>query len=221
MYVETEAGNAFVHLQVGLGKAQHQDKGQQYAGGRRGGCPSRERRRERREAAREASTSAGEAVTVGQVEKEHLVAEEAVEKVDDKIPEAEDVTEENSFVIPQIDGANDGDEHYKLEIEAHDTVTEDDIVEALEANFYGTLEDDEVEKNNISLRYLSIQNLNLERHLENEPRKILNYKISIKENDTARKIIESWKERYNFDELAFTNFDFKNKSIRIREVSRV
>ena len=109
---------------------------------------------------------------------------------------------------------------YELEIESHDSSTEDDVIEVLEANFYGTLDDKCVEKNDPS-RNIIIQNLNVENHLENEHRKIVNYKVIAKDNDTVQEIFESWKERYNFDELAFKNYDFENKSIRIRQVSRL
>ena len=62
-----------------------------------------------------------------QVGKEQPVAEEATEKVDAKIDEAGNVTEEDIFRIPQIDGMADDDAHYELQIEAHDTCTEDEI----------------------------------------------------------------------------------------------
>ena len=81
-------------------------------------------------------------------------------------------------MLPQIDGTVDNDAHYELEIEAHDTCTKDEIVEALEANLYGTLDDEKEEKS--ELRYLIIQNLTEERLLENENRKVLNYKIAVK-----------------------------------------
>ena len=141
LYVETEAGNAFVQLQVGLGQApQHPQKGQQHVGGHRGGGPARERRRMRREAARKATVAAEEAVADEQDGKEILVAEEATENIDGE-------QEEEIFQIPQIDGTVDSDVHYELQIEAHDTCTHDEVVEALEANFYGTLDDENEEKN--------------------------------------------------------------------------
>jgi hypothetical protein len=49
----------------------------------------------------------------------------------------------------------------------------------------------------------------------------VNYRIAVKENESVRRIIESWQERYNFDELAFENYDYENRSIRILEVSIV
>ena len=49
----------------------------------------------------------------------------------------------------------------------------------------------------------------------------MNYKIAVKENDTVSKIIESWKTRYNFDELAFENYNYETRSISIKAVSRL
>ena len=52
LHVESEAGNAFVSLQVGLGHAHLLDGSGQHVGGHRGGSPAKQRRRERREADR-------------------------------------------------------------------------------------------------------------------------------------------------------------------------
>jgi hypothetical protein len=196
LYVETEAGNAFVHLQVGLGQHEHPHHGQEHAGGRRSGGPARQRRRERRAASRQVFVSAEEAVTNSQAVRETTIADEAIEKVDDEIAEA-DVTEEDisNGRIPQINGTADGDAYYELKIEAHNACTESDVVEALEAKFYGTLDDENVEKND-PIRYIIVQHSNVESHLENEPRKILNYKVSVKENEIVGNIFEKWKERY-------------------------
>ena len=43
LFVETEAGNAFVHLQVGLGQALQHPQKEGHLGGLRGGGPARER----------------------------------------------------------------------------------------------------------------------------------------------------------------------------------
>ena len=56
LYVEKEAGNAFVHIQVSLGKSQLHPH--EPVGARRGGDPARQRRGERRLAARQATTAA-------------------------------------------------------------------------------------------------------------------------------------------------------------------
>ena len=65
---------------------------------------------------------------------------------------------------------------------------------------------------------LVIQNLKLESPCQNGKQKIVNFKIAVKENALATNIIESWRERYNFGELAFKNYDYENRSIRIDKV---
>ena len=128
------------------------------------------------------------------------------------------MTEKEPFKIPQIDGLVDSDASYKLQIEAHDDCTEEEVLEALDANFHDTLKD-KIKGDNKELNHLVIQNLNEESACENE--KLMNFKIEVKENVLATSIIESWKERYQFDELAFKNYDYENRSIRIDKVTRL
>jgi hypothetical protein len=49
---------------------------------------------------------------------------------------------------------------------------------------------------------------------------VVHYKLILKDVDKVHEFSESWKTRYNIDELAFTNCDFENKSIKIIKVSR-
>ena len=128
------------------------------------------------------------------------------------------MTEE--FQIPQIDGNADGEAHYELKIETHDDCTHNEIVEAMEANFFGTIDDKKIEDSDY-LKSWIIQHLKKESLLENEKRKVVNYRIAVKENDSVRRIIRSWQGRYNFDELAFKNYDYENRNIRILDVLRV
>ena len=108
----------------------------------------------------------------------------------------------------------------ELRIEAHEDCTEEEVTEAVEANFLGTLSDQK-EGDNPELNHLVIQNLNLESKCANDKRKLFSYKVTVKENVLASRIIESWKERYKFDELAFQNYDNENRSIRIDKVTRM
>ena len=109
---------------------------------------------------------------------------------------------------------------YDLEIESFASATEKDVVEVLEANFHGTLDAKHVEKTYI-LRNIMLEKLEKGEKLVEENRKIENYKVDVKDNGKVHEIFDSWKTRYNFDELAFTNYDFESKSIRIRKVSRI
>ena len=72
----------------------------------------------------------------------------------------------------------DNDASYEVQIEEHDTCTEGKIIEAIEANFHETF-DVEDKVDNEQLNYLFIQNLNEERCLENENRKIMKYKLTV------------------------------------------
>ena len=105
-----------------------------------------------------------------------------------------------------------------IELGAFENVTE--VIEALDANFHVTLKD-QIEGDTKELNHLVIQNLNKESACENEKRKIMNFKIAVKENVLATSIVESWKERYHFGELAFKNYNYENRSIRIDKVTRL
>lgn len=221
LFVETEAGNAFVHLQVGLGQAQqHPQNGQVYVGGRRGGGPARERRREKRFAERQATVAAEEAVEVAQIDENNFVAEEATANSDAELDVSGDMTEQVRSKIPQIDGTADSDVYYKLQIETHETCTQEEVIEALEANFFETISDKK-EGGNEYIHHLFIENLDVESLLETKSRKFMNFKIAVKDDDKSTALIESWNERYNFDELAFKNYDYENKSIRIEKATRL
>ena len=50
----------------------------------------------------------------------------------------------------------DSDASYELQIETHDDCTEDEVIEALEANFHGALSDQK-EGDNKELNYLVIK----------------------------------------------------------------
>ena len=84
--METEAGHAFVNLQVGLGQALLHLQ----PGGHRGGGPARARRREKRLAARQ---TAEEARKVTQVENMKAASEEDNANSDTEVGASENVTE--------------------------------------------------------------------------------------------------------------------------------
>ena len=119
LFVETEAGDAFVQLQVGLGMANHLE-----------------------EAAKDL-----------QIEKDTADAEKATEK--DMLGDT----------IPQVDGIANVTVKYNLEIEAFDLCTEEDIVEVLEANFFGTLDESDGVMDDV--REILIENLHREKTIEN------------------------------------------------------
>ena len=71
-------------------------------------------------------------------------------------------------------------------IEAFESCTEDDIVEILEANFFETLDESEGKLDDV--REIKIENLNREQAIENGKRKIVNFSVTVKENDVVQDI---------------------------------
>ena len=172
LHVETTAGNAVVNLQVGLGQAKQACGGVSQngasgdgmlGGGGRGGSPSRQRRRQRREAERE-KEKAAEAV------------EGSVEKVDQETSTEEELVNE--------DKASDESANfleYELKIDAHVDCKNYDLIEVIEVNFDGSLDDMKAEKGDVG-RYIQV-------HKEHDhkdeikcegDRRILVYRVSIK-----------------------------------------
>jgi hypothetical protein len=98
----------------------------------------------RREASRQEATAvaAETAATAANAEKEKLLSEVATDPFEESNV-SEEVTE--NFQIPQMDGNVDGEAHYELKIETHDDSTHDEIAKAMEANFYGTIDDKKIE----------------------------------------------------------------------------
>ena len=135
--------------------------------------------------------------------------------MDDKVEKVETDCEPLS-PIPQFDGSSSGYTfypEYNLLFEAHEQYTDDDIVKAIKNNLYGTLDDKKVDKKD-KVRYLLVEKIDT---LSNLPA----FKIIVKEEKLARDIIESWKTRYEFDELAFANAVYGKISIKIGEVKRL
>ena len=203
LHVETTAGNAVVNLQVGLGQAKqvHGGVSQNGAsgGGGRGGSPSRQRRRQRREAEREKVKAAEE--VEGNVDQEEELAKE--EKPSDE-SESADILQ------------------YELKIDAHVDCKNYDLVEAIEVNFDGSLDDMKAEKDDVG-RYIQVQK-------EHDPkddsncegdRKLSVYRVSITNCENSKAVIESWRERHNFDDLAFHRAVRDKINIRIREIKRL
>ena len=205
LYVETEAGNAFVNLMVGLGQALPLPGEHVPAGGR----PAKERRKVRRAAVREGTVAAEKAVVAANSGQDK--AEEALlEKKD--IAEAETVFEKvMNSPIPQIDGTADRNVCYELTVEAHMECTHDDVIEAIEANFFGSLDDENVKEND-PLRYIIVQQADENQKL---------YEVAVKDNETSMKVIEKWNDPYEFDDLAFKNSVYDKIKIKIREVRRL
>ena len=134
LHVETRAGNAVVNLQVSADGAS--------GGGCRRGSPSRQRRRQRREAERVEKLAAAEEV------------DERVENVDQ-----ETSTEELSGKEEKLSEESKSREdllEYELKIDAQGDCKNFDVMEAIEVNFDGILNDMKVSEDDVC-RFLHIQ----------------------------------------------------------------
>jgi hypothetical protein len=134
-----------------------------------------------------------------------------------KADEAEDASEKKTTSpIPQVDGPSDSNICYKFKVEAHETCMHEDILESIEANFLGCLDDAKVEKD-APLRKLVVR-----KSKENSIKKDIRlYEVKVIENEIVNRIIESWNTPYTFDDLAFKNAVRDEIVINIQEVQRL
>ena len=212
LHVESTAGNAVVNLQVGLGQARQVYGGVSPNGasgvGCRGGSPSRQRRRQRREAEREKVKAAEE------------VFEGNVEKVDQETSTEEELAKEEK---PSDESENSPDIlEYELKIDAHVDCKNYDLIEAIEVNFDGALDDMKAEKDDVG-RYIHVQkkhDAKDDNKCESD-RKLVVYRVSIQNLENSEAVIESWRKRHNFDDLAFHRAVRDKINVRIREVLRL
>ena len=222
LQLETQAGQACVTLRLGLGDhpRHHLQKV----------SPSRQRRRVRRAESRLAS-----AEKVKATEKKATAAEEAVATTKKAVvveetaidpKETGNASEEEGIgavsPIPQVDGAVDSEAEYEFVIDAHETCTSDDIIEAIQTNFLGNLDDRKVGKSD-RLRDISIEKLNkdVEINLNSGKIKLQMFKVVVKDSEVTTKIIEEWNELYNFDDLAFTRAVYDRVQIVVRGVQKL
>jgi hypothetical protein len=213
--VETKAGSAFVNLRVGLRQA-HAHQGQ-HAGVRRGGGPAKQRRLERRAAAQEASAAAEKACPEDANLEQGKLDEETLTKK--KTEEAEDALEKvSNSPIPQVDGSSESDSNicFEFRVEAHESCTHEDILESIEANFLGCLDDDKVEKD------ATVRDLIVKESKDNpESQNIRLYEVTVSDNEIVKKVIESWNPPNTFDDLAFKRAVRDEIVINIKGVQRL
>ena len=96
-----------------------------------------------------------------------------------------------------------------------------DVVEAIEENYQGTLNDLEIDVHDLS-RFILIQKLK-EEPFENDDEQRLNfvYRLIVKNNDVAKNLIESWRDKYKFDDLAFRHAVYDKIQVRIQGVKKI
>ena len=202
--VEAKAGEAFVNLSVGLGQAVPVVPAR-----RRGGAAARQRRTERR---------AAERLSSAKVEENSNVKNE---NTDDQF------TSENKFgqthstctslPNPEIEGTAEeaAQATFDVMVEAHDKCKNDDVIEALEENFFGNLKDKKIEKSDprgyFNIREAAKEVLDVQKV----------YRIKVRNEEVITDIVERWKKPYEFDDLAFTNAVHGEVAIKIKDVKRV
>ena len=110
-----------------------------------------------------------------------------------------------------------------MTIDAHETCTCDDIIEAIHTNFIGALEE---------IKYLDIDNLrNIviekqdkawgERKFKDKLKNLQIFRVVVEKDEVARNIIEGWNDRFNFDNLAFQNAVYDQIKINVTGVQRL
>ena len=110
---------------------------------------------------------------------------------------------------------------YELKVDAHIKVRNFDVVEAIEENYNGTLNDQKIDVNDPS-RYILVQKIKEEPfENENEKRTLLSYRVFVNNNVVSKTLIESWKLQRNFDDLAFRNAVYDKIQVRIHEVKKI
>ena len=127
------AGKAVVNLQVGLGHALPSQSV------RKPEKPSRVRRRERRAAAASEAENASSVKATEEV----IVPDEAAGQA---------AYTKDSEVTEKVEA------EFELQVEAHPVCDDNDIIEAVQTNFHGILDDGKIDKND-PIRFLSVERI--------------------------------------------------------------
>ena len=175
-----------------------------HAAKRRGGAGARQRRAERRAAEREMSADAQKSSSIDSSSTDEV--DVIKNMIKDEIPISP---------IPQVDGTAEVEAKFEVTVDAHEVCCNDDVIEAIEENFYGHLEDKQIEKSN-PLASLLIEEAG------KDLLKVQNvYTLNVKDDEKVTEIIERWQKPYEFDDLAFKNAKHGKVGIKIRDVKRI
>ena len=93
---------------------------------------------------------------------------------------------------------------YEIRIDAHEKLRNYDIVEAIEENFYGGLQDRNICREDPSSSIL-IHNYEQDLKENTNGRKLSSfvYRLFVKNNDIPKSVVEDWINPGRFDDLAF------------------
>ena len=159
---------------------------------RKGWSPCKQRRKERREADRKA-------------------AAEKVVKVDT----------ESDIHQTDIKGL-EPEMKFELRIHAQEGIKNYDIIEAIEENFSGALDDKKVASSDPS-RSILVQKSKEKLVSDENGEKISKYiyHISVMDNPQVLDVIENWRKPHLFDDLAFRNAVYGKKQVKIMEIKTI
>ena len=106
-----------------------------------------------------------------------------------------------------------------MKIDAHENCKNYDVIEAIEVNYDGTLNDLKIDEHDRS-RYILIQKLREEPCDINDEKRVKSiYRVLVNDNEVSKSIVESWKDPYKFDDLAFRSAVYDK--IQIQEVQKI
>ena len=95
------------------------------------------------------------------------------------------------------------------------------MVEAIEENYQGTLNDLKIDEQDLS-RFILIQKLEEELFEKDDEKRIrFVYKVIVKDNEVAKTLIESWNYRNKFDDLALRHVVYDKVQVRIQKVQKI
>ena len=98
-----------------------------------------------------------------------------------------------------------------------------DAYVSCKVNFNGALDYLKVEQDDDQARYIHVQKVQEKKSIENieGERKLVAYKVFIRDNITSKAVIESWCESHKFDDLAFRAAVRDKITIRIRKIQKL
>ena len=124
------------------------------------------------------------------------------------------MTTKDCFEMPKM--------QFDLLIDANENVKNFDVIEAIEENFNGCLDDRKVNYDD-PCRNIFIHKLKQIGYQRNDKVKMNQfiYRVYVEKNDTAGGVITDWQNPCNFDDLAFRNSVIDKVQVKVREVRQI
>ena len=204
---DAETGVASVSLSVDIKLEMNKNvklAGNTHRHGASGGSPSRQRRRARREAERLAkAAAAAEAVSTTDMEVKVNNSQQTVNRGQDEMSERE----------------------FDLSFVVHESVKSYDILEAIEVNYGGSLNDRNVSLGDpcrfISFGRVKRTEIDTVENDTGEKLEKVTCRIVVKNDENVSHVINDWRKSSNFDDLAFRNAVRGQRQVLIREVKEI